>query len=199
VPPHTPEQPRRSPSLLFHALETIDDHVFHRVKATGLAAEVVVARVLGLRVRSAYCVQVRFDGAGGAVAVSADGTGITAQHRAVHYLALSQGASRALPPNAHPLAAAAVEELTGQANLQAVLNLLTSGHALWRRQADADAAALLDEPLVWAKVCDVSDALVAAGAPGLDTDQIEAIVGEAACLTDHRIWIPDMTGLPDPD
>lgn len=185
----------RTESLLALALDSLDDDTFHRVKATSVAAGVVAARLVGLTVSSAYCLRVRFEGTAGSITASADQPGITPQHLAVYYLASPQGASRALPPTAHPLAAAAVEETTGQGFFQEFINLLNAGYAVWRRQADADATALLDEPLVWCAVREVADALIKAGAPGLDQDQIETMVGEPARLTDHQVWTPDLTGL----
>lgn len=185
---------RENKSLLAYALDTLDDDTFHRVKATGIAAGVVVGRVLGLTVKSAYCVRVRFDGLGGSISVAAESS-ISVQHLAVHYLACPQGSSRALPADAHPLAAAAVEEITGQDNLRSVLDLLDQGYAVWRRQAEIDVALLLNEPLVWNAVCEVADALINAGAPGLNQDRIEALVGLPSLLSGHQVWVPDLDGL----
>lgn len=185
---------RENESLLAYALATLDDDTFHRVRATGIAAGIVIGRVLGLMVKSAYCVRVRFDGLGGSTFVAAESS-INVQHLAVYYLACSQGASRALPAGAHPLAAAAVEEIIGQENRRSVLNLLGQGYAVWQRQAEIDAALLLDEPLLWNAVCEVADALITAGARGLNQDHIEALVGVPSLLSGHQAWVPDPYGL----
>lgn len=192
MPDHTPA-PRRE-SLLAPVLDTLDEDTFHRIKATGIATGVVLARLFGATVRSAYTVRVRYDGLAGRAEVIDHGT--NPQHVAVRLLATSQAASRALPANAHPLAAAAVEETLGQGNLQVVLDLLSQGYALWRRQAEIDAAVLLKEPLVWITIGEVADALISAGAPGLTQEQIESLVGDPSRLTDHQVWIPHLTDLP---
>lgn len=186
-----------SPSLLSYAVNTLDDDTFHHVKAVGVAATVVIGRLFDLTVTRAWCVRVRFDGKGGSVETHSSG-GTTAQHLAVYHLAANQGFVRALPPNAHPLAAAAVEEINGQGNLQAALDLFHQGYAVWRRQAEIDAGLLLEEPLLWDKVCDVAAALIDAGALGLDQDQIETLIGDPSQLSDHQIWIPDLNGLDLP-
>lgn len=191
--PEPAPTPRRE-SLLAPVLDTLDEDTFHRVKATGIAAGVVLGRLFGSTVRSAYAVRVRYDGLAGRAQVIDYGT--NPQHVAVRLLATAQAASRALPPTAHPLAAAAVEETLGRGNLQAVLDLLHQGYALWRRQAEIDAAALLKEPLVWITIGEVADALISAGAPGLNQNQIEALVGDPARLTDHQVWTPHLTDLP---
>lgn len=175
-------------------LDVIEDGDWFRALCLHEAAHAVIARALAIEVTRAHGVDDRTAREGGAVSTH----GGNAQHVAVYLAAGPIAHARALREMGyeHPLTGAAAEMLCGQGDHQRIAQLPGEGYVLWRRQADRDAATMLDEAPVWQAVEDVATALAAAGPEGLDRVGIDRAIGHPPILlSEHRVWSPVI----DPD
>jgi hypothetical protein len=193
TPPQDAPKDANGDHQLAKFMHRVSDEDWADARAVHEAAHAVIGQVLGIQVERAWVARSRTAYTGGGVefTVSSD-VQLTTVHRVAAPLA---HARRIAELGYDHLTQAAVEILCGQGDQRLIRAHQEAGWICWIGQAHRDAERLLDVPAVWEAVLKLGLALQDAGEEGLDGGQIDAVIGDAAALTDYRVWTPDTSGL----